>query len=54
MLEIFGLGVVMLLPGELLGKGVPQPNINVDNMVSVGKVHLASFQHILNSMVSVH
>lgn len=53
-LEVFGLRVIVLLPGELLGERISQPDVNVDDMISVRKVHFARFQHILNSMVSVH
>ena len=52
--ELLRLGVVSLLPSELLGETVSQPDIEINNLVSTGNVDFTTSQELFHFMVSVH
>jgi hypothetical protein len=53
-LKLFWLGIVSLLPGELLGETVSQPDVEKDDVVSAPDVHLAACKQLLYFVVSMH
>ena len=53
-LKVFWLGVVVPLPRKLLGEAVSEPNVDVDHMVSVRHVELATHHQVSGSEVAVH
>lgn len=54
MLQLLRLRVEASLPGDLAGETVPKPNVDVCDIVPIGKINLATAEDITTSVVSVH
>ena len=53
-LELLGPCVIVPLPGQLSAEAVPQPNVQICDMISIADVHVATTQQIFASMIPVH
>jgi hypothetical protein len=54
MLKLFWFCIKAPLPCELPGETVSQPNVNINNMISVIHIKFASFHNISTSEISMH
>lgn len=53
-LELLWLGIVSLLPCELLGETIPQPDVEINYLIPACDINFTTCQKLFDFMVSMH